>query len=189
MQEKRKKYSYYYEPEREKYSYRNSETDSNFLEYQKKRISKDNSEKHFKTLDNSLRDINNRRFNKINKKSMWGSKAQNAKNSITNKIKSNSINYLNTINNNIKKNITKEKKEIKKLRKRNNILKCLIEFKRSRREIYAEYFDIWFDKTYYYDITLEPDYKNSNKNYDNFYDYDKYEKNEKKYKLIQTCII
>ena len=182
MQEKRKKYSYYYEPEREKYSYRNSETDSNFLEYPKKRISKDNSEKHFKTLDNSLRDINNRRFNKINKKSMWGSKAQNAKNSITNKIKSNSINYLNTINNNIKKNITKEKKENKRLRKRNTILKCLIEFKRSRREVYAEYFDIWFDKTYYYDITPEPDYKNSNKNYDNFYDYDKYEKNEKKYK-------
>ena len=99
-----------------------------------------------------FKDINNRRHNQINQLSIWGSKALNSKKYIINKNKSNSINYSNIIDNDI---IIKDKNQNNKIKQRNNILKFLIEFNKSRKEAEGKYFDIWLDKSYYYYLALK----------------------------------
>ena len=125
---------------------------------------------HDKKADISFKDINNRRHNKINQKIIWGSKALNSEKHIINKNKSISINYSNDI-------IIKDKNQNNKIKQRNNILKCLIGFNKSRKEVMGKYFDIWLDKRYYYYLTTEDNKWKIRKNYNNF---DKPEKNDKK---------
>ena len=96
---------------------------------------------------------------KISQKSMWGSKTFATRNSIES-------NRLKPTKNSKKLSDTTyfkshDKKEIKHTKKLKRILKCLIQFNKSRRELYGKYFDIWYDKTfYYYDDVFN---KNSNK--------------------------
>ena len=173
MQEKCKKNIYDDELDKKKYIYKKNEDNLYYSNNPQKRI---DSEKYYKKVDISLKDINNKRHSKINQKSIWGSKALNSKKYIINKNKSNSINYSNIICNDI---IIKDKNQNNKIKQRNNILKCLIELNKSRKEVEGKYFDIWLDKTYYYYLTPEDNKRKSRKNYNNF---DKSEKNDKKYK-------
>ena len=173
MQEKCKKNIYDDELDKKKYIYKKNEDNLYYSNNSQKRI---DSEKYYKKVDISLKDINNKRHSKINQKSIWGSKALNSKKYIINKNKSNSINYSNIICNDI---IIKDKNQNNKIKQRNNILKCLIELNKSRKEVEGKYFDIWLDKTYYYYLTPEDNKRKSRKNYNNF---DKSEKNDKKYK-------
>ena len=173
MQEKHKKSNYDNELDKKNYLYNKNEDDLYYSNNPQKRI---DSEKDYKKVDISLKAINNRKHNKINQKSIWGSKALNSKKYIINKNKSNSINYSNIICNYI---IKKDKNQNNTIKKRNNILKCLIELNKSRKEVEGKYFDIWLDKTYYYYLTPEDNKRKTIKNYNN---YDKSEKNDKKYK-------
>ena len=102
-----------------------------------------------------------------NQKSMWGSKTYRTKNYS----RLSSSNY-----SEIRYHINKDKKTSQKIKKRNTILKYLIEFNQSRREVKEKYFDIWYDKTYDYNyITQKIDEK--------FNNYDK------KYKKNKECIL
>ena len=141
MQEKSKKNSYDDSGDKKKYIYKKNEDDLYHSNNPQKRV---DSVKYYKKVDICLKDINCRRHNKINQKSIWGSKALNSQKHINNK--NNSINYSNIIGNDI---IIKEKNQ-NKFKQRNNIIKCLIEFNKSRKEVEGIYFNLWLDKTYYY---------------------------------------
>ena len=89
---------------------------------------------------------------------MWGSKTYNSRPS------KESINKIKTKNKSLKTSDifyskkNNEKKQIKHAKKLKRILKCLIEFKKSRREVEGKYFDIWYDKTYTYYTSKTPQY-------------------------------
>ena len=131
---------------------------------------------------------------KISQRSMWGSKTYNSRPS------KESINKIKTKNKSLKTSDifyskkNNEKKQIKHAKKLKRILKCLIEFKKSRREVEGKYFDIWYDKTYTYYTSKTPQYskkyissskyyqyerENQNNYQYNNYGYDDYKKNKK----------
>ena len=131
---------------------------------------------------------------KISQRSMWGSKIFNSRPS------KESIKQINTINNSKKDSdifyskMSNEKKKKKRAKKLKRILKCLIEFHKSRREVEGKYFDIWYDNTYtYYASKTSKDskkYMSSSKYYEyarenqnnyqyNNYGYDDYKKSKK----------
>ena len=175
-------YYNYYKYEKQRHSYDRSPDDIYYIDGHKKRInSKENWKKYsLRDQDKYLieREVKNKGFNDyntINKRTVWGSKAF-YQNGFTNKSNiRNSYKEQNNIN-----LVSKEKKRNRKLRKLYTILKCLIEFNRSRREVEAKFFDIWFDKTYYYyDLVPMAKQKYIDPNY---YYLDKYETGERKYK-------
>ena len=122
---------------------------------------------------------------KISHKSMWGSKTFVTKKSIeSNRLKPKKSNKKLSDTTYYTNQDKKEKKHTKKLKR---ILKCLIQFNKSRRELYGKYFDIWYDKTFYYydDVFNKNKNKKSNNkkyesereynyNYNDYYDYNDY---------------
>ena len=122
-------------------------------------------DKHLKRESSSREDDFDRYSytTKVSHKSMWGSKTFVTKNSLeSNKLrptkKSKKLSDTTYFKN-------QDKKEIKHTKKLKRILKCLIQFNKSRRELYGKYFDIWYDKTfYYYDVVFD---KNANKKSNN----------------------
>ena len=162
--------------------------------YQKATTTNDKSKKDkHKKRESSSREDEFDRYSyttKISQKSMWGSKTFVTKNSIESsrlKPKKNSKKLSDTTYYK-----SKDKKEIKHTKKLKRILKCLIQFNKSRRELYGKYFDIWYDKTFYYydDVFSKSSNKQfNNKKYDsknqynyNYKDYDDNKKYNKKSK-------
>ena len=175
-------YNNYYKPEKQRHSYDVNPYDTYYINGHKKRISSKESWNKYSMKDKDKylieTDVKNRGFNDyntINKRTVWGSSAF-YQNEFSHK-SNNRLSYKEQNNINL---ISKEKKRNRKKRKLYTILKCLIEFNRSRREVEAKFFDIWFDKTYYY-YDLAPMAKQKYVD-TNYYDLVKYEKGDKKYK-------
>ena len=133
----------------------------------------DDEDYHTKLNDSKEKYKTNTFWNRNNKKTIWGSRAYNSKN---NSEKSNSI-----------ISFTFEKKDSKKLTKFKNIIKHLIDFKKSRKELKIKYFYLWYDKIYN-NYNTKKDKIKRNKNQLNTYksysiykiNYEKLEKNAKK---------
>ena len=167
MQVNHKVYKQYFRIKYEKSKYDDYSDEDDY--YQKSKIKlykeKDKKYKNNKTIDSFYGENNTKNLcNTTRQKSIWGSTAyNNNKNYYKNK------NYTEKYSN----NSYLLKKENKKMKIIKSILKCLIEFKKSRREVKAKYFDIWYDETFYYDTKCKYDNKyidsfNSNKkNYEN----------------------
>jgi len=179
--ENNKKYYDYYDDDKYYSKYIQKNTHSN-EKYKKDR--------HKKRESSSTQDDFDRYSytTKVSHKSMWGSKTYVSKNS------KESNNRLKTKKTTKKLSDTtyyqnKDKKEIKHTKKLKRILKCLIQFNKSRRELYGKYFDIWYDKTfYYYDKDMYNKKSNNNKyesenkynyKYNDYDDYKNYDKNLK----------
>ena len=155
-----------------------SDEDDYYYEHKPKATSKEKKSKYrYKTIESNYEDNNTKKWSiTARQKTIWGSKA-NQTNKFSYKNRYYSEKYSETsFNSKI------ERKSMKKIRK---ILKCLIEFKKSRREIEGKYFDIWYDKTFNdYDSSYRDDYKKK-KNYNS--KKHKYESKEKKlYKKIDS---
>ena len=182
-------YNNYYKSEKQRHSYDIYPYDTYYMDGHKKRINSKQGWKQFsiRGKDKHLkeREVKTREFNDystmINKRSIWGSRPF-YQSGFT--IRSNNRNSYKG-QNNISLISKEERKRNRKIRKRNLILKCLLEFNRSRREVEAKFFDIWFDKTYYYydyDYDLPQKSKQKYIDSDYYYDLPKYEKEYKKSK-------
>ena len=188
MQVNHKIYKDYKQTENDKDYYDYYNDDKYYSKYYQKATNtneKSKKDKHKKRESSSKEDDFDKYSytTKISHRSMWGSKTFVTKNSIeSNRLKP-TKNIKKLSDTTYYKN--QDKKEIKHTKKLKRILKCLIQFNKSRRELYGKYFDIWYDKTfYYYDDVFN---KNSNKksdnkkyesenkyNYNDYYDYNDY---------------
>ena len=134
--------------------------------YSKNTFSKEKSKKDkTKYRESSSREDDYDRYsytNKINQRSIWGSKIFIPRDSKENstKVRTKNNSKKNSIIINYKRS---DKKEIKHMKRLKRILKCLIIFNKSRSELYGKYFDIWYDKTFpYYEEIIQKSKKKKN---------------------------